>query len=145
MKERKVEKTPGSSFIDIKGEFHEFIIGNGFHPQKQEVYGKLEEISSELRLVGYRPRIKQVLIDTEEDEEKESSLYHHSNKLTLVFGLLVCEAGTTHRIMKNLCMCDDCHLVMNIISKIYGREIVVRDRSQFHHFNDGICSCNDYW
>ncbi|KAI0504405.1 hypothetical protein KFK09_015357 [Dendrobium nobile] len=144
MKERKVEKTPGSSFIDINGEVHEFMAGDGFHRRKREVYGKLEEMRRELKLAGYKPRIKQVVIDMEE-EEKESSLYHHSEKLALAFGLIGCERGTTLRIMKNLRVCEDCHLVMKMISKIYGREIVLRDRCRFHHFRDGVCSCNDYW
>ena len=30
------------------------------------------------------------------------------------------------------------------ISKIIGREIIVRDNSRFHNFKDGRCSCSDY-
>jgi hypothetical protein len=32
-----------------------------------------------------------------------------------------------------------------VISKIVGRVITVRDANQFHHFEDGVCSCMDYW
>ncbi|PKA46700.1 Pentatricopeptide repeat-containing protein [Apostasia shenzhenica] len=144
MKERGVVKIPGSSFIDVKGDVHEFIAGDSFHPQKAEIYAKLEEMSSKMKLDGYIPRTEQVLIDMEE-EEKQTALHHHSEKLALAFGLIGCETGMVLRITKNLRVCDDCHLVMKLISKIYGREIVVRDRSRFHHFRDGSCSCSDYW
>jgi hypothetical protein len=31
------------------------------------------------------------------------------------------------------------------MSKIVGRELIVRDNKRFHHFKDGKCSCGDYW
>ncbi|XWS48026.1 hypothetical protein CRYUN_Cryun13aG0036700 [Craigia yunnanensis] len=40
---------------------------------------------------------------------------------------------------------QDCHTVMKLISKVYGLKIVVRYRNRFHSFNDGSCSCKDYW
>jgi hypothetical protein len=42
-------------------------------------------------------------------------------------------------------VCGDCHSVIKQISKVYDREIIVRDRSRFHHFKGGECSCKDYW
>ncbi|KAK9941543.1 hypothetical protein M0R45_007247 [Rubus argutus] len=30
-------------------------------------------------------------------------------------------------------------------SNLLQKDIVVRDSNRFHHFKDGICSCNDYW
>ena len=42
-------------------------------------------------------------------------------------------------------MCGDCHIVAKFISKIVGREIIVRDTNRFHHFKDGPCTCGDYW
>ncbi|RYQ83378.1 hypothetical protein Ahy_B10g102039 isoform C [Arachis hypogaea] len=47
--------------------------------------------------------------------------------------------------MKNLRVCADCHMAIKLISKVYDREIVIRDRSRFHHFRGGSCSCKDYW
>ncbi|KAJ8620435.1 hypothetical protein MRB53_028964 [Persea americana] len=46
--------------------------------------------------------------------------------------------------MKNLRVCSDCHSATKLISKIYDREIIVRDQSRFHHFKNGLCSCLDY-
>ncbi|KAJ0466361.1 hypothetical protein HanIR_Chr14g0671221 [Helianthus annuus] len=34
---------------------------------------------------------------------------------------------------------------IKIISKFFGRDIIVRDSSRFHHSRDGCCSCGDYW
>ncbi|KAH0893604.1 hypothetical protein HID58_056033, partial [Brassica napus] len=34
---------------------------------------------------------------------------------------------------------------LRLISKVYERKITVRDRKHFHHFQDGSCSCMDYW
>ncbi len=31
------------------------------------------------------------------------------------------------------------------IARIVGRTIIVRDAHRFHHFEDGYCSCRDYW
>lgn len=49
------------------------------------------------------------------------------------------------RVVKNLRVCGDCHEVTKIISKVYNREIIVRDRVRFHRFVNGSCSCKDYW
>ncbi|KAG9452809.1 hypothetical protein H6P81_005713 [Aristolochia fimbriata] len=32
-----------------------------------------------------------------------------------------------------------------LISKIYNRKIIVRDHYRFHHFDQGRCSCKDFW
>ncbi|RYR17978.1 hypothetical protein Ahy_B03g062626 isoform C [Arachis hypogaea] len=45
----------------------------------------------------------------------------------------------------NLRICWDCHEVAKMISKLFYREIIVRDRNRFHHFEDGQCSCKGYW
>ncbi|XP_072955809.1 pentatricopeptide repeat-containing protein At5g66520-like [Typha angustifolia] len=144
MKERGVNKTPGSSFIDLKGAVHEFIAGDNYHPQRGEIYAMLDEMRRKLTMVGYRPRTDQILIDMDE-EDKSTALFHHSEKLAVAFGLIHSDPGTTIRITKNLRVCIDCHLVMKLLSKIYHREIIVRDRCRFHHFKDATCSCMDYW
>ncbi|XP_058095256.1 pentatricopeptide repeat-containing protein At5g66520-like [Magnolia sinica] len=144
MKERGVSKTPGCSFIDLKGTIHEFIAGDNSHPQSQEIYAKLEDISKELKLAGHTPNTSAVLLDMDE-EEKQTALYHHSEKLAIAFGLINSDPGATIRITKNLRVCEDCHAATKMISRIYKHEIVVRDRIRFHHFKDGSCSCMDFW
>ncbi|KAL5991205.1 hypothetical protein ACLOJK_012111 [Asimina triloba] len=144
MKEKGIKKTPGCTLIEIDGEIHEFFAEDSEHPQSEEIYDTLDDMIQQLKLVGYLPNTAEARVDAEE-AEKESSVSHHSEKLAIAFGLLRTSPGTTIRISKNLRVCIDCHSATKLISKVYKREIVVRDRSRFHHFKDGTCSCNDYW
>ncbi|XP_031481586.1 pentatricopeptide repeat-containing protein At5g66520-like [Nymphaea colorata] len=144
MKDRGIKKTPGCSFITIDGVTHEFVAGDGSHPHAKEVQEKWHELAEQLKLMGYVPETSAVLLDIAE-EEKEHALYRHSEKLAVVFGLMKTSPGTPIRIMKNLRVCADCHLALKLISKFSNREIIVRDRSRFHRFVDGSCSCKDYW
>lgn len=145
MKKRGLRKDPGCSSIEHKGVVHNFIVGDKSHPQTKEIYSKLAEMREKLKLAGHVPDTSQVLLYIEEEEEKEAELENHSERLAIAFGLINTEAGCPIRIMKNLRVCSDCHSVTKLLSKIYRREIIVRDNSRFHHFKDGLCSCKDFW
>ncbi|KAM7252488.1 hypothetical protein ACFE04_024371 [Oxalis oulophora] len=93
---------------------------------------------------GYVPDTRYVLHDIDQ-EAKEQSLLYHSERLAIAFGLISTPARTPLRIIKNLRVCGDCHNAIKIMSKIVGRELIVRDNKRFHHFKDGKCSCGDYW
>lgn len=144
MKSSGVTKEKGCSSIVVNNTVHEFVAGDVAHPKSREVYQMLEAMNNWLAEKGYVAKIDTVLHDLE-DEEKEQSLEVHSERLALAFGLLNTKLGATIRIVKNLRVCADCHVVMKLISRITGRKIVMRDRSRFHHFVDGLCSCGDYW
>ncbi|KAL5783722.1 hypothetical protein ACOSP7_008751 [Xanthoceras sorbifolium] len=144
MKERGIKTNPGSSMLDLGGIVHEFQIGDGSHPQVEEIYSELEKIIERLKMEGYSPNSSQVLFDIEE-EEKETALRYHSEKLAIAFGFISTNPGTTIRIVKNLRVCEDCHSATKLISQVYDRDIIVRDRVRFHHFRNGKCSCNDFW
>ncbi|KAH7662016.1 Tetratricopeptide-like helical domain-containing protein [Dioscorea alata] len=144
MKERGVTKLPGSSFIDLKGHVYEFVAGDNVHPQSKEIYVMLSVMMKKLMQAGYKANTGEALLGMDE-EEKETAVSYHSEKLALAFGLINTEPGTTIRITKNLRVCSDCHTATKMLSKIYDRVFVVRDRGRFHHFKDGICSCNDFW
>ncbi|OVA00316.1 Pentatricopeptide repeat [Macleaya cordata] len=144
MKNEGVKKVPGCSVIEVNGEVHEFFVGDKTHPRYSEIEVKLGEISRRLRLSGYVANTNPVLFDIEE-EEKEDALCRHSEKVAIAFGLISLDEGIPIRIVKNLRVCGDCHDVTKIISKVYNREIIVRDRNRFHHFKNGDCSCRDYW
>ncbi|CAN1841384.1 Pentatricopeptide repeat-containing protein At5g43790 [Linum perenne] len=148
MKEEGIIKFPGSSIVEIGGAMHEFISGDRTHPLSNDIYAKVEEMSIKLQEHGHNPRTKEVLFDIEE-EEKEDALSYHSERLAIAFALLVAadsdDVDGPVRIIKNLRVCRDCHDSFKLISVIYRREIIVRDRSRFHHFRDGRCSCLDYW
>ncbi|XP_066383272.1 pentatricopeptide repeat-containing protein At4g21065-like [Miscanthus floridulus] len=139
-----VRKNPGRSLVELRNYVYEFVMGDRSHPESEQIYQMLAEIADRLRREGYIPRTSNVLADIEE-EEKETALNYHSERLAIAFALLKSLSGTPIRIVKNLRVCGDCHTAIKLISKIYDREIIVRDRSRFHHFKGGSCSCKDYW
>ncbi|KAK4799295.1 hypothetical protein SAY86_024660 [Trapa natans] len=144
--DKGIRKIPGMSCIHINGEFHRFCSGDKSHPRKTEVYSMLDEVIRRLKLAGYVPHTSsQVENGMKEMEDKEQALFSHSEKLAVCYGLISTRAGTPLYIFKNLRICRDCHSAMKTISKIYGRDVVIRDRSRFHSFKNGSCSCSDYW
>ncbi|KAJ6924633.1 hypothetical protein NC652_017793 [Populus alba x Populus x berolinensis] len=63
----------------------------------------------------------------------------HSEKLAI--GLALVCGGSE----ENLRVCGDCHEFIKGLSKILRVVFVVRDANRFHRFEDGLCSCRDYW
>uniref|UniRef100_A0A5B7BPA2 DYW domain-containing protein n=1 Tax=Davidia involucrata TaxID=16924 RepID=A0A5B7BPA2_DAVIN len=145
MKKRGIRKDPGCSSTEHKGLLHKFIVGDKSHPQTEEIYSKLSEMRDKLKCMGHVPDTTQVLLCIEGEKEKEAELENHSERLAIAFGLINVEPRRPIRIVKNLRVCNDCHMVTKLLSKIYDREIIVRDNSRFHHFKNGSCSCLDYW
>lgn len=139
------KKIPGCSSIELNGTFYQFLVGDRSHPQSRELYSFLDEMTTKLKIAGYVPEFGELLLDIDDEEDKETALSVHSEKLAIAFGLLNTAPGTPIRIVKNLRVCRDCHQVTKFISKVYDRVIIVRDRTRYHHFKDGICSCKDYW
>lgn len=144
MRDRGVKKEPGCSWIEVDNKVHVFLVDDTAHPEAQAVYKYLEQLVLEMRKLGYVPDTKFVLHDMESDQ-KEYALSTHSEKLAVAFGLMKLPGGATVRVLKNLRICGDCHNAFKFMSKVVGREIVVRDGKRFHHFRDGKCSCGDYW
>ncbi|GAB4837578.1 hypothetical protein Ancab_002428 [Ancistrocladus abbreviatus] len=114
------------------------------HPDSDKIYALLEGLKEQLKEAGYIPETRFVLHDIDQ-EVKEEALMSHSERLATAQGLLSSPARSPIRVIKNLRVCVDCHNAIKIISKLVGRELVMRDAKRFHHFNDGKCSCNDYW
>ncbi|KAH6824366.1 Pentatricopeptide repeat superfamily protein [Perilla frutescens var. hirtella] len=144
MKDKGIQTTPASSTIELKGKVHEFLANDVSHPMKKEVYEMLAEINQQLRIAGYVAEITAELPNTL-PKGKAYALSYHSEKLAIAFGILSTPPGTTIRVAKDLRICADCHNFSKILSAVYNRKLVIRDRSRFHHFQDGRCSCNDYW
>ncbi|CAL9771851.1 unnamed protein product [Musa acuminata subsp. burmannicoides] len=140
-----IKKEPGCSLVEMNGEVHEFVAGDRSHPRTGEIYTKLEEMIKELKRAGYVPDTSEILHGAGEEEAANAAIYQHSEKLAVAFGLISSRYGVAIRVVKNLRICIDCHNAMKFASKIYRREIVVRDRRRFHHFRSGSCSCKDYW
>jgi pentatricopeptide repeat protein len=142
--ERGVKKEPGCTWIEVNNEMHSFMVDDRGHPHITEIHAKLRKLSAQMQEIGYVPDTRFVLHDVDE-EEKALQLCYHSEKLAIAFGLISTPPGTSLRIFKNLRICGDCHTATKFISRIVGRTIIVRDAHRFHHFEDGYCSCRDYW
>ncbi|XP_027062543.1 putative pentatricopeptide repeat-containing protein At5g13230, mitochondrial [Coffea arabica] len=144
MKKKRVKKEPGASWIEHQGIVHYFTVGDVSHPDRKLIQGMLEWLNLRCNRAGYIPISDVILLDVE-DDEKARLLWMHSERLALAFSLVRTPSGTPIRIIKNLRICLDCHAVIKLISKQTQRDIVIRDVNRFHHFEDGICSCGDYW
>ncbi|KAJ0590866.1 putative tetratricopeptide-like helical domain superfamily, DYW domain-containing protein [Helianthus annuus] len=144
MKAKQVKKDQGLSWVQIRNRVHVFGAEDSVHPERGEIYQNMAELWKEIKKLGFVPKTEVVLHDLDE-EVKEEILKHHSEKLAIVYGLMKTPRNSTLRIMKNLRVCKDCHSAIKFISKLVGREIVVRDATRFHHFKNGECSCRDYW
>ncbi|VVA96346.1 unnamed protein product [Arabis nemorensis] len=145
LKDKHIKKNPGYSWIEISKKVHVFRAGDDSAPQSEAIHKSLEILYSLMAKEGYIPDPREVSQNLEDEEEKRRLICGHSERLAIAFGLLNTEPGTPLQVMKNLRVCGDCHEVTKLISKIVGREILVRDANRFHLFKDGICSCKDRW
>ncbi|CAL5040238.1 unnamed protein product [Urochloa decumbens] len=145
MRNRRLKKDPAVSWFEGQdGLVHQFFAGDNTHPRTNEIKKALLELVARLKLAGYVPNLSSIVYDVSE-QEKERLLMGHSEKLALSFGLLTLGFTSTIRIVKNLRICEDCHLFMRLVSKVEPVNIIVRDNMRFHHFKDGECSCGRFW
>ncbi|EFJ09334.1 hypothetical protein SELMODRAFT_130235 [Selaginella moellendorffii] len=132
-----------SSFIEIHGKVYRFLEG---HSRKNHTMSrKLERFLERMRLrmtsVGYIFKASsEGLIRGKVEAER-----HHSERLAVAFGVIKLPRDAMMRICSKHRMCADCHAVIKYVSMLFQRKISVRDGSRAHLFEDGLCSCRDYW
>ncbi|PWA44121.1 Pentatricopeptide repeat-containing protein [Artemisia annua] len=139
VKDSKVKKEPGISWIEVKDSVHSFVV----HSMTDDIYAKLAELVELVSKEGYVP-VLEIDLHNVKNSEKELLLSYHSEKLTVAFGLIATPPRAPIRVQKNLRVCIDCHTFLKYVSNAVAREIIVRDIKRFHHFRDGSCSCGDY-
>ena len=144
MRNKGMRKKPTCSCIELKGKLHAFIARDKSFSYYDGINEALKVPFVQMEREGYVPNTKEVLHDVEE-ERKKILLYSHSERLAIVFWIISTPSGMTFRVIKNIRVCIDCHIAIKFMSKIVGREFIVRANSRFHHFKDGECSCGDYW
>ncbi|BFG33788.1 hypothetical protein CerSpe_200620 [Prunus speciosa] len=144
MLDRGIRKEKACTWIEINKTVHSFQSGDRSHPLSKEIYNYLQHLFKKLKSNGYVPDTSMVMQNVDE-QTKEEIVLGHSEKLAIGLGLISTPPGTRIVIVKNLRVCVDCHVVTGLISKIEGREIVARDSNRFHHFKDGLCSCENHW
>lgn len=148
MKNRMVKKEGGKSWTEVRGTDQVYSAGDRKHEMTREIYVKICELMEEIEKLGYVPVWDEMLHQVPEVQKKEA-LRYHSEKLALAFGVVMSEAAALHgkplRIVKNLRICRDCHEAFKYMSKVVGREIIVRDLNRYHSFLNGSCTCQDFW
>ncbi|KAK8962683.1 Pentatricopeptide repeat-containing protein [Platanthera guangdongensis] len=143
MEERGVKKIAAFSSIAVGGLVHKFVAGDRSHPDAAEIREMMRVIAKRLEESGYSPIVAGVSAGVEEETEQASS--GHSERIAIAFGIMRLGGSLPIHVIKSLRVCGDCHSAIKMISELWGREIVVRDRARFHHFRGGRCSCNDFW
>uniref|UniRef100_N1QP52 DYW domain-containing protein n=1 Tax=Aegilops tauschii TaxID=37682 RepID=N1QP52_AEGTA len=122
MRRRGLRKQGGCSWVEVGKEAH-FFYGGGdtTHPRATDIRRVLRDVESRMReQLGYSAGSS---AHAEEEGGRREVM----------------------RVYKNLRVCGDCHEFFKGLSRVVGRAMVVRDANRFHRFQDGACSCKDYW
>ncbi|KAG8056021.1 hypothetical protein GUJ93_ZPchr0001g32449 [Zizania palustris] len=144
MRDAGIRKETGLSWLEAAGKVHTFVSNCRRHPRSNEIYDVLEKVGEKMEAAGYVADTSAVVKDVNRDE-KQATVRYHSERLAIGLGLLIVPEGVPIRVMKNLRVCDDCHNAIKYLSKCTGRIVVLRDNRRFHQFEDGECSCGDFW
>ena len=150
-----LRKIPGQSFIEVGNEVYSFVAEDRSHPESEMIYKELDCLDERVR------KAAKYLTETNSNVEDRDiaglilRCKYHSERLAIAFGLVMIDKHSSSRcslrtatpilITKNLRVCRDCHTYTKLVSKVVGRQLIVRDARRFHHFQDGFCSCEDYW
>ncbi|KAK9289437.1 hypothetical protein L1049_007592 [Liquidambar formosana] len=144
LRDQGLKKETGLSWVEEGNRVHTFASGDWSHPKTTEIYKKLAELCNEMDQAGYVADTSFVLRAVD-GEEKNQTIRYHSERIAIAFGLITFPPERPIRVMKNLRVCGDCHNAIKFMSKCTARVIIVRDNNRFHRFEDGKCSCGDYW
>ncbi|KAL8494034.1 hypothetical protein ACS0TY_025003 [Phlomoides rotata] len=144
LRDRGQKKETGLSWVEEGNRIHTFAARDRRHELSVEIFRKLEELGEEMERAGYVADTTYVFKQVG-DEEKSETIRYHSERLAIAFALITFPPERPIRVMKNLRVCGDCHVAIKCISKCTGRVIIVRDNNRFHRFENGVCSCGDYW
>ncbi|KAM0931037.1 hypothetical protein ACQ4PT_000545 [Festuca glaucescens] len=55
MRQGRLKKEPGCSWIEVQSEMHGFLVGDNVHPRSRELYDMLNYLIDEMKLSGYEP------------------------------------------------------------------------------------------
>ncbi|CAN6241482.1 unnamed protein product [Urochloa humidicola] len=149
MRRRGLKKQGGCSWVELDKEVH-FFYGGGdhAHPQAADIRRVLRDVETTMReQLGYTADASFALHDVD-DESRADSLRVHSERLAVGLWLLRNGGDSARkviRVYKNLRVCGDCHHFFKGLSAVFNTVLVVRDANRFHRFEQGGCSCRDYW
>uniref|UniRef100_A0A8I6YEJ5 DYW domain-containing protein n=2 Tax=Hordeum vulgare subsp. vulgare TaxID=112509 RepID=A0A8I6YEJ5_HORVV len=145
MRERGMSKEAGISWAEFGGSILHFTDGNNSCPHNNSVHARLEEL-----LVSVKQRTERGGTDIWElgfqsRKDGETSLARHGELLGVALGLSTLSSGAPVTVMKNQRISWESHETLKLLSARESRGIIVRDPTHFHRFDQGSCSCRDYW
>ncbi|PKU63430.1 pentatricopeptide repeat-containing protein At4g35130, chloroplastic [Dendrobium catenatum] len=143
MKENGLQRTRGMSFVELNCKTSSFAAGDRSHNEIDTIQLVLDILSMQ---IGENATTLVTRFNPQDIVTMKANLpCRHSVRLAVSFGLISSALGTPVLVKKNIRICNDCHSAIKKISSFTGREIVVGDSSIYHHFNNGLCCCGDYW
>ncbi|KAF0928705.1 hypothetical protein E2562_006128 [Oryza meyeriana var. granulata] len=81
LKQGRLKKEPGCSWIEVQSEMHGFLVGDKAHPRSRELYEMLNDLISEMKLSGDEPDSASFV-----EVDEEGSAPEHSDLLGVVGG-----------------------------------------------------------
>ncbi|CAN4113163.1 unnamed protein product [Withania somnifera] len=126
VKAKGLRKEAGQSWVEIDKKMHFFYNRDETHPLTKAIHEFLYKM----------------------EKKMDESLRFHSEKLAI--GLALLSGGDEFEVkpicvFKNLRVCGDCHEYFKGLSKILKKILLIRDANRVHKFENGTCSCRDYW
>lgn len=82
MRERRVIKQPGCSWIEVQGEVHVFLVKDRRHPQRGDIYSALKALVKQMKRAGYVP-----IADNDDQEAYEELSESESNPLNYLIAV----------------------------------------------------------
>ncbi|CAK9222896.1 unnamed protein product [Sphagnum troendelagicum] len=107
--------------LDTDSSVWNSVLDDRSHPQTEEIYAELDELTRQIKETGYVPDTHHVMHDFEEQQE-EQVISQHSEKLVIAFGLMTTATGSPIHVIKNLGVYMDFHTAPKFISKVSGHE-----------------------
>ncbi|CAN6918682.1 unnamed protein product [Brassica oleracea] len=149
-KESKAGFVPAKSSDTAKEKLQRIATRDNFRagdislPENREYYMALKSLKEHMVELGYVPESRLALHDVDQ-ESRDENLFNHNERFAFVSSFLNTPARSEVLVRKNLRVCIDCHNALKLMSKIVGRRLISRDVKRYHHMEDGVCSCRDYW
>ncbi|CAN6447404.1 unnamed protein product [Victoria cruziana] len=67
MRQNKLKKEPGCSWIEVRNQLHAFLVADHAHPRSGDIYNMLNDLISEMKFSGYIPYCDIDIYDEEEN------------------------------------------------------------------------------
>ncbi|CAM0877904.1 unnamed protein product [Alopecurus aequalis] len=145
MRERGMSKETGISWSEIGGSIHHFADGDKPCPHDTAVHARLEELLITVKQRTDRGGTDIWELGFQSRKADESSLGRHGELLAVALGLSTLPSTAPVKVMKSQRISWESHETLKLLSEQENRGIIVRDPTHFHRFNQGSCSCRDYW